>query len=213
MKTGLWRAGILAFALSLAPAMAGADEPPAWPDTPAARAEASARLDLLQQELRDHPSATLVLEHWCARYHLAADPKIIAERVRGAPKPAPASVRLNLALRPGEALGYRRVQLLCGSRVLSDADNWYVPDRLTPAMNDLLDHTDTPFGLAVKSLHFQRRTLLSEKLWRPGGPAGGPPLAIPGHVLRNVGLLIAENGEPISQVVENYTASVLGPAP
>lgn len=177
--------------------MAAASAAPNWGD-------AAARLALLQKELRDHPSATLVLATWCARYHLAADPRIVAERVEAAPKPAPESVRRNLLLAPGEALGYRRVQLLCGTQVLSDADNWYVPDRLTPAMNALLDHSDTPFGLAVQGLHFRRRTISSELLWHPGDRP------MPDHVLRNVGLLTAESGTPISQVIENYTAAVLG---
>lgn len=191
--------------------MAGTDPSSVtWPGTPQARATAAARLDQLQQALLHHPSATLVLEQWCARYHLAADPKIIAERVRGAPKAAPDSVRRNLALAPGERLGYRRVQLLCGGQVLSDAENWYVPDRLTPAMNDLLDHSDTPFGLAVKALRFQRRTISSDKLWQPALAGSGAGLVIPAHVLRNVGLLTAASGLPISQVVENYTAAVLG---
>lgn len=185
--------------------MAGAEQsPPIWPATAAGQAAAKARLDQLQQALRDEPSATLVLTHWCARYHLAPAPKIIAERVRSTPKPAPDSVRRNLALAPGEQLGYRRVQLLCGGQVLSDADNWYVPDRLTPAMNDLLNHSDTPFGLAVQSLHFRRQTISSEILWRPSDQP------IPDHVLRNVGLLTAASGQPISQVIENYTAAVLG---
>ncbi|HTI00421.1 MAG TPA: hypothetical protein VL752_05695 [Acidisoma sp.] len=207
-----WRAACLAFALILtAPAMAGAEQSaPFWPATPSGRAAAAARLDLLQQALRDEPSATLVLESWCARYHLAADPKIIAERVHGAPKPAPERVRHNLALRAGERLGYRRVQLLCGGRVLSDADNWYVPDRLTPAMNELLAHSDTPFGLAVRSLHFRRRTISSELLWQPEQAPSGDRLIIPDHVLRNVGLLTAASDQPISQVIENYTAAVLG---
>lgn len=175
-------------------------------EPPAGGQEAAARLALLQQELRDHPSATRVLGDWCARYHLAADPRIVAERVAGPPKPAPDSVRRNLLLSPGEALGYRRVQLLCGGRVLSDADNWYVPDRLTPAMNALLDHSDTPFGLAVAGLHFRRQTISSDILWHPG------TRPMPDHVLRNVGLLTAESGTPISQVIENYTPAVLGPA-
>ncbi len=209
-----WRAGLIAVALSLPlPAMASADALPAWPDTPAARAEAATRISLLQQELGSQPSATLVLARWCATYRLAPDPKIVAERVRGAPKPAPDSVRRNLALKPGEAVGYRRVQLFCGPHILSDADNWYVPDRLTPAMNQLLDHSDTPFGRAVRSLHFKRQTLSSKKLWTPTESPVGASLMLPEHVLKNEGLLTVGNGLPISQVIENYTAQILGPSP
>ena len=210
-----WRAASLApaFAFCLMASMAWAEAPFTWPASPAARAEAEARLIGLQSALAHHPSATQVLGDWCARYRLAPDPRILAIQVKGAPHPAPQSVRQNLVLRPGEALGYRRVQLLCGSLVLSDAENWYVPDRLTPAMNALLDHTDTPFGLAVKTLHFTRRTLASERLWQPEAAPAGTRLAIPDHVLRNIGLLTAANGEPISQVIENYTAAVIGPPP
>ena len=33
---------------------------------------------------------------------------------------------------PSEEIKFRHVQLLCGDRVFSEADNWYVPGRLTP---------------------------------------------------------------------------------
>ena len=210
MRRGPWRAGLIAFGLYLAPAMAFADFSPNWPNTAANRAEAEKRLDKLQQTLSGEPSATLVLARWCADYHLAPDPKIIAQRVEGAPKTAPESVRRNLQLKAGEALGYRRVQLFCGTLILSDADNWYVPDRLTPEMNGLLDHTDTPFGLAVRSLHFRRQTISSERLWAPLSQTGETRLVIPEHVLRNVGLLTTPDGRPISQVIESYTGAVLG---
>ncbi|PSD26806.1 hypothetical protein C7E18_12155, partial [Stenotrophomonas maltophilia] len=31
----------------------------------------------------------------------------------------------------------------------SEADNWYLPDHLSPAMNQVLDSTDEPFGRVV----------------------------------------------------------------
>jgi hypothetical protein len=62
------------------------------------------------------------------------------------------------------------VQLWCGDRLLSEADNWYVPSRLTPAMNTALETTDTPFGKAVQELKPYRRTFplrASVQLGRP----------------------------------------------
>jgi hypothetical protein len=213
MRATAWRAGLAVLALAV-PRVAGAAAPSTWPDTPAARAVAQTRLDRLQQQLMRQPSATLVLGQWCAAYHLAPVARIVARRVRGAPKPPPPRVRLNLALKPGEGVGYRRVQLLCGDHILSDADNWYLPDRLTPAMNRVLDQTDTPFGLAVRSLHFRRQTLSSERLWSPASaPPTGGTMAIPYHLLRNEGLLTVTGGLPISQVIENYTAQILGAPP
>jgi chorismate-pyruvate lyase len=89
---------------------------------------------------------------------------------------------------------YRRVRLACGDQVLSDADNWYVPARLTAEMNRTLDQTDTPFGAVVKPLGFQRRTLQAEAL-HDGR-----------HVLRVTALLVNPEGLPFSLVQENYSA-------
>jgi hypothetical protein len=71
------------------------------------------------------------------------------------------------AITADEPVRYRRVQLFCGDKLLSEADNWHVPVRLTPEMNRLLDQTDTPFGRAVKDLEFQRLTLTATVPWRP----------------------------------------------
>src|SRR5262249_23135272 len=70
--------------------------------------------------------------------------------------------------------------LRCGELVLSEADNWYVPARLTPEMNRLLETTDTPFGVAVQSLHFQRHTLSAELLWQPFPADWGMKAGTPG---------------------------------
>ena len=66
-----------------------------------------------------------------------------------------------------ETIRYRRVRLICGGHVLSEADNWYVPARLTLEMNRVLDTTDTAFGRAMQSLNFRRRTLSAKLLWSP----------------------------------------------
>ena len=190
-----------------------------WPDTPLARTQALAELQTLNAELLSHPSATLTLERWCSAHHLAAPAKIVAHRVQGGDKPLPPDGRTLLGIGAGEPVRYRRVQLACGDTVLSDADNWYVPSRLTAAMNRQLDTTDVPFGKVVQSLHFRRQTLSAELLWSPlpqGWDSGaalpsanGQPLAIPSHVLRHRALLYAQDNRPFSLVVESYTASVL----
>jgi chorismate-pyruvate lyase len=96
---------------------------------------------------------------------------------------------------------YRQVQLVCGTRVLSEADNWYVPALLTPAMNQALDQTDTPFGRVVAPLNFTRRTLSVRNLM--GGRA------VPSHVLEHRAVLSTGAGAPFSLVVERYTNQVL----
>src|SRR3984885_16051148 len=208
-------------AAALLPALASAlaAEPAPWPDSFVGRLEALALIENLNADLLSHDSATLTLERWCADHRLADPARIVAERVSGADKPASAEVREALDVKPDEPLGYRRVRLKCGDHVLSEADNWYVPARLTAQMNPVLETTDTPFGKAVTALHFRRHTLSADLLWRPllkgweMGAASAPKeagaLTIPDHVLEHRAVLSTPDGEPFSEVVETYTGEVL----
>ncbi|MHB1057418.1 MAG: hypothetical protein ACYC0F_06015 [Rhodanobacter sp.] len=212
--------GVLVSLACAAAAFAGASTPH-WPDTPASRQAAAAALQALNADLLGHPSATLTLERWCGAHHMASPAKVVARRVRGAEKPLPPAFRKSLAIDANEPVKYRRVQLACGDHVLSEADNWYLPNRLTVAMNRQLDATDTPFGKVVRSLHFRRKTLSAELLWSPQ-PAGGAAraaaaghgaLAIPHAVLQHRALLYDSADRPFSALVETYTAQVLAYAP
>ena len=133
--------------------------PVAWHDSFTTRLEALALLQSLNADLLSHDSATLTLDRWCASHHLSNPPTITAERVHDVDKPATAAQRELLQVGATEPLGYRRVRLHCGAHVLSEADNWYVPSRLTAQMNQALEHSDIAFGRAVQALQFQRRTL------------------------------------------------------
>jgi hypothetical protein len=169
----------------------------------AAEVDAVAATRALNADLLAHDSATEVLGRWCASHHLA-DPAIIrALRDHAEIKPADARIRALLRLGAADPVRYRHVRLVCGSHVLSNADNWYVPDRLTPEMNRQLDETDIPFGLTVKSLGFHRvRLAASLLLSRAGRPATGQ------GVLRHEALLVTASGLPFSFVIETYTADV-----
>jgi hypothetical protein len=190
-----------------------------WPDTVLSRTQALAELQTLNAELLSHPSATLTLEQWCSAHHLASDAHVVAHRVHGDDKPLPEGARTLLGIGPDEPVRYRRVSLSCGSVVLSDADNWYVPARLTAAMNQQLDNSDVPFGKVVQPLHFRRQTLSADLLWSPlpqgwdaGAPlpsAGSKSLAIPDHVLQHRAVLYTADNQPFSLVVESYTGHVL----
>jgi chorismate-pyruvate lyase len=175
-----------------------------WSDSITARREALALLETLNADLLSNNSATATLEHWCDVHHLAVPPQIVADRILDIDKPASAEQRRELRVSPTELVRYRRVKLRCGAVVLSEADNWYVPGRLTPEMNKLLDSSDTPFGKAVQSLHFQRRTLSSRVLWMPAD------VPMPADLLEHRALLSLPDGTPFSEVVETYTANVLG---
>jgi len=196
---------------------------PAWPDTATSRLEALALLQSLNAELLSHPSATLTLERWCGEHHLAPEAKIVAERVQGEDKPLPPEARSQMQIGADEAVRYRRVQLACGTHVLSEADNWYVPSRLTDAMNQALDSSDTPFGKVVQPLHFRRQTLSAELLWSPLSPgwenAAALPadtsgsLLMPHFLLEHRAVLFDQSNRPFSLVVESYTSQILAFAP
>jgi hypothetical protein len=192
-----------------------------WPDNFVARVEALALLQTLNAELLSHDSATLTLEHWCDVHRLASPPRIVAARISGVNKPPSLEQRRELGVSPTDLVRYRRVRLMCGSVVLSEAENWYVPDRLTPEMNKLLETTDLPFGRVVQALHFQRHTLSSTLLWHPlpdgwemiandTASEGGEDLSIPPTLLEHRAILTSSNGMPFSEVVETYTDHVLG---
>lgn len=195
--------------------------PPAWPDTPLGRVEVLAILQSLNATLLSHDSATLVLDEWCARHRLAPPgTRIVAERVRSSEKPPTVAQRRDLQIGETDAVRYRRVRLRCGEHVLSEADNWYVPARLTPAMNAALDSTDIAFGRAVQALHFRRRTLSARLLWSPlpadwdmaGAPTPREPgrfLPIPDRLIEHRAILTLPNGTPFSEVVETYTDATL----
>jgi hypothetical protein len=203
----------------MAMASASAAGPAPWPASFVGRLEALALIESLNADLLAHDSATLTLERWCADHRLADPALIVAERVHDGDKSATAEVRAALDVKPDEPLGYRRVRLKCGDRVLSEADNWYVPARLTVEMNHVLETTDTPFGKAVAGLHFRRHTLSADLLWRPlprgwemGADAAAEQsgaLPIPEHVLEHRAVLSTPDGEPFSEVVETYTGDVL----
>ncbi|MDP9082700.1 MAG: hypothetical protein M3N50_02920 [Pseudomonadota bacterium] len=201
-----------------APGQLAGPQPP-WPDSFLSRVEALALLQTLNAELLGHDSATLTLERWCAAHRLAFPAQIIALRVADADKVPTREQRRELAVTATEPVRYRRVKLLCGVQVLSEADNWYVPGRLSAEMNTLLDGSNAPFGKVVQALHFRRHTLSSSLLWQPlpegweMSPAavriGAGDLAIPARVLQHRAVLTLPDGTPFSEVIETYTRSVL----
>ena len=217
---GLWLSAVANTVASADTLVAGS----AWPDTFAVRVEALALLQTLNADLLSNDSATVTLQHWCDLHKMAPAPRIVAVQVRGEPKTPTDAQRLQLRVTSTEAVRYRHVRLMCGSLVLSDADNWYVPARLTPQMNHLLETTDTPFGAIVHELQFQRHTLSARLLWMPLPPGwemnataaehGSGKLPVPAEVLEHRAVLTLPDGTPFSEVVETYTGNVLAfPAP
>jgi chorismate-pyruvate lyase len=195
-----------------------------WPGGFLPRVEVLALMQTLNAALLSSRSATATLEKWCADHKLAPEPRIVAHRVMGADKPPSAETRARLAVAEGESVAYRHVALSCGAHVLSEADNWYVPGRLSPDMNRTLETTDTPFGKAVAALQPFRRTIEMKMRFTPLPEgwelgAGGPesekpgPLTLPHALFEHTAVLYADQ-RPFSEVHETYTNELLdfGPA-
>jgi chorismate-pyruvate lyase len=218
MKRGLL---IVALCLSSAFPARAEQQPTVWRDTFESRVEILALLQSLNVEILAGSSATRTLEEWCGGHHMAADPKIVARRIAGVRKEPSAEQLQRLDVHDASEVQYRRVELRCGAHVLSEADNWYVPARLTPEMNALLDTTDTPFGKAVQPLHPYRRTIAVTPLWTPLPPGWEQQrrssfrthrrrtLTIPKEVFQHRAVLYTAGHVAFSEVVETYQAELL----
>jgi hypothetical protein len=218
---GLWSIG-LGLALALAGPAAGRARGP-WPDDFLGRLEALALVETLNAELLAGRSATLTLEKWCADHAMAPEPKIVARQQQGAARAPSEEQRRRLGVGPEESIRYRRVLLTCGEHVLSEADNWYAPSRLTPEMNRALETTDTPFGKVVQPLQPFRRTFAVEMLWSPlpRGWESRTPNAImterprgefldaPHALFEHRAIVLGADGRPIAEVRETYTKEIL----
>lgn len=185
----------------------------------------TALIEKLRAELNATDSATLFLEGWCSRYGLGSPAKIVAQRMAGE-VPLSAQQRQELEISdPQEPVIYRRVALACGDTVLSEADNWYLPRRLTPEINMVLTETNTPFGRAIQSLGPSRRTLSSILTWRAlprewelmstsqlTAEVATAPLVTydPANALfENRAIVLRRDGTPVSEVRETYKMSLI----
>ncbi|HEX8392372.1 MAG TPA: hypothetical protein VF665_08465 [Longimicrobium sp.] len=222
-----WRRALVAAAVAcLAVAPARAQNAPAWPDALLTRTQALALVQELNAEILASRSATASLEAWCGAHGLAPEARVVAEVVPVPPVAASAEQRARLGVDSAEEVRHRHVRLRCGARVLSEADNWYVPGRLTPEMNRLLQTTDTPFGRVIAGLEPYRRTFLARLLWQPLAPgwAHAPPsaapcasagiLLIPDALFEHRALVYGRDHRPLAEVYEVYQRGLLAfPAP
>ena len=189
------------------------------PDTFLVRLQALALIETLNADLLASRSATTTLEAWCGAHGMASPVTLRAQLDRGADKQPTAEQRSRLGVGPDEPVRYRSVHLACGSHVLSVADNWYVPSRLTPEMNRALETTDTSFGRVVAPLKPTRRTFAATVVWHPlpeGWEMDPPPadhpdqvLSVPPILFEHHAVLYNDAQVPFSEVAEHYTSELL----
>lgn len=167
-------------------------------------AQILALLESLSAELLANKSATAVLEKWCADHRIADVPTVIARRIEGPVLEPTEQIRARLKVDDETALEFRNVALMCGDIVLSLAQNWYVPERLTPAMNAVLTTSETPFGKVIAPLSPTRQTVSVSLLW-----SALPGLKLPENLLEHRAILSTHEGLPIAEVIETYQRGVM----
>lgn len=162
-----------------------------------------ATIQRLETELLSTRSATATLETWCRDHRMADPARVVAHVIAGASKVPDRGQLERLHAGGAREVKYRLVQLQCGTHVLSEADNWYVPDRLTAEMNRLLDTTDTPFGRAVAPLEPHRETIAVRLLWTDSTQPA------PDVLFEHRAVLYTRGGEPFSEVDERYRRELI----
>ena len=163
----------------------------------------SGTIAALRAALAGNDSTTATLERWCAVQGIACPGGLVARRLPGPARPPGRLRRQRLRLRAHERLRYRRVLLRCGTLVLCEAENWYVPERLPAWMNRLLDRTTIPFGRVVAPLGFRRHPLSVQVLRVQAGAIGRHA------VLQQQAMLTRADGLPFCEVVERFTDALL----
>ena len=193
-----------------------------WTDTFESRLEMLALTQTLNADILAGSSATRSLERWCRDHDMAADPTIVARLVAGTEKTPSAEQLQRLQVGTARDVKYRRVELRCGTHRFAEADNWFVPGRLTAEMNRVLETTETPFGYVVQALRPYRRTFAVTSLWSPL-PAGweqhrlpkerpgdrARALALPRELFEHQAILYTSDHQPFSEVDERYQGELL----
>ena len=175
------------------------------------------KLQAFNADLLSQDSATAVLQSLCDRRDPGA-PRMRARKISVVGDAREfETIRHQMGAPADAPLMHRRVDLMCGEVMLCRADNWYLPDRLTNEMNAQLLASETPFGVVVRALDFQRRTLSSKLLFEPLLSEWGDhsatafdQLALPPEdVLQHQAILQTPDGRPFSLLLETYTKQIL----
>ena len=204
------------------PTASNGQKPGTWPTDIVARLEAAALLQTLNVELLTNDNTERTLGAWCVSHRLSTRPTIATERVSDAEEIPTEVQRKMLAASTKDSVRHIKVRVLCGSVVLLEADNWYLPARISPQWNASIERTEWPLEAAVQTGHFRRRILSASLLWPPlpelkelasgeaqGRAQSGAVQPLPARVLAHHLLVLLPDGAPFGEVEENYTGGVL----
>lgn len=156
---------------------------------------------LLFSHLHAHATATQALTIWCKARFPQLGERVETRLLEGC-EMSSATYRGPLRPGAGERLAYRRVELCWGKLVLSQAENWYFPDRLPGDAARRISETREPFGAAIAGFDPSRQLL----------SVTAPDAAQPGKVLMCVHALVHCANVEIAEVRETYFDVVSQPS-
>lgn len=154
----------------------------------------------LYLHLMSFPAATAALAAWISARGLGYGP--VRANVIG-------QVSCNALIGRSGTVATRRVHLVSGSYVLSEATIVYRDYVLSDELRNRLRSTDQPFGEVITSLGPTRRTTFARSIVAPPmSRLGGPATAFTPVLDVHATVSIAEHG-PIARVHESYGAYLL----
>ncbi|WP_133239305.1 hypothetical protein [Microvirga sp. KLBC 81] len=181
-----------------------------------ARSQTDALIQDLSTRLIAGATATETLLAWCDEHGLSQGPISVACRQRHVLAAVPDDVRAALRPAAGETVHFRQVQIMRGPLPLATAENWFVPQRLTAGMNDVLQTTDVPFGTVVAPLRPSRRTLAARAQPPAVDPSEDPSrLSASAHpsqpaiILEHKALICSGTGTALALVKEKFFAELV----
>lgn len=183
--------------------------PPAHPLHSRDIAALAAELERFDALMRSSGSATATLTEWMRARAMRAQVDVVAHVRADQAADLPAGLAQRLKLTDAGSIAYRRVWLSCEGRVLSVAENWFVPERLTSVMRQQLAAGKIPFGNVIKPFTPVRRTLSSRKLWSPSDEQAAACSRLPTTLLHHHAIVSDRLGLPICEVSEIYTRNIL----
>jgi chorismate-pyruvate lyase len=169
---------------------------------------------MLSRRLASADSATRVLQEWCRQHAFPLAERVTARRLLVPVPQLPDPLHRELDVRSGEPILHRRVDLLYGTILLCEADNWFLPGRLPPRMCDLLDTTDTPFGHVIADLRPARRTIEIDFHGPCAGTKGQATMeddhrSWPAHLFEHRAVILTGQQQSVAAVVERYRGELI----
>ncbi len=181
-----------------------------------ARSTTSALIRDLSTRLIAGATATETLLAWCEEHGLSQGPITVERRQHGVLSAVPDEVKAALGPAADETVHYRQVRLMRGSLRLAAAENWFVSQRLTQSMNEVLNQTEIPFGTVIAPLHPSRRTLVADARPFIDSPAENPRALTgpadrphPEIILEHKAVILSGSGTTLALVQESFFSELV----